>query len=371
MLGRRRNIHYLFTAIAVLSLIPALKFARLPMRWDWPTLIAGYATIAVQSAMAAVLLHAVQFPAGSVKFLRRLPCDLPKLLLTILYAAGLVIMTTATKAILAVILTIAIMGLLNTEREKHLDLVRLVSALIPSASYLFFGLFLVFTFVNIIVRIRFYGLYSVFFDNIDETLIGPSLSILAQHLSRLKGVLYPALDFVYYGMFAQIGAALVICSVSSGARRSLQLVGTILFSYYIALILFFSIPSIGPFLHAGHFSAALQQVSSYKTQRLLLANAQYLWEQRPVSIIPTGYYIGFPCMHIAQPVVVLSYLRKWKRMAAVLLAYDLLLVVAILMVEWHYLADIIGGVTVAAAALFVIGTGPEGASGKGTVVGDE
>ncbi len=87
----------------------------------------------------------------------------------------------------------------------------------------------------------------------------------------------------------------------------------------------------------------------------MLLNAQYLWEQKPVHIIPMGFYISFPCMHIAQPIVVLWFLKKWKRMVAVLLIYDVLLVAAILLLEWYYFVDLLGGVVVVAAAVLVMG----------------
>ena len=46
-------------------------------------------------------------------------------------------------------------------------------------------------------------------------------------------------------------------------------------------------------------------------------------------------------------------LRKWHRMAVILMAYDLLLVTAIVALEWHYLVDLVGGVVVAILAVQV------------------
>jgi membrane-associated phospholipid phosphatase len=47
------------------------------------------------------------------------------------------------------------------------------------------------------------------------------------------------------------------------------------------------------------------------------------------------------------------FLRRWKRMLIVLCAYDALLIVSILLLEWHYLVDIIGGVLVAAISIAI------------------
>ena len=58
-------------------------------------------------------------------------------------------------------------------------------------------------------------------------------------------------------------------------------------------------------------------------------------------------------MHIAQPLVVLWFLRRWKRIAYTLVAYDIVLVPAILLLEWHYLTDVIGGMIVAGIAIWL------------------
>jgi hypothetical protein len=79
----------------------------------------------------------------------------------------------------------------------------------------------------------------------------------------------------------------------------------------------------------------------------------YLWQQKPVRTVPMGFYIAFPCMHIAQPLIVLWFLRQWKRMVAALVTYDLLLIAAIILLEWHYFADLLGGVAVAITAILL------------------
>lgn len=162
------------------------------------------------------------------------------------------------------------------------------------------------------------------------------------------------LDTVYFGMFAQIGAALYICGISSGWRQAVRFVGTILLSYYVALTLFYLWPAKGPYyLSGGLLCQRLPSLESCAAQKSLVAVADYLWQRKPLHIIPSGYYISFPCMHIVQPLVVLWFLRGWKRVVTALLAYDVLLVAAILLLNWHYAVDIVGGVAVAAVAILL------------------
>lgn len=91
-------------------------------------------------------------------------------------------------------------------------------------------------------------------------------------------------------------------------------------------------------------------------------------QQRP-SLIGLDYFIGRPCMHLVQPIIVLWYLRTWKRMAAVLLAFDLLLIPAILILEQHYVVDMLGGVAVAILALWMVRDRSEAAAGSNLAAG--
>jgi membrane-associated phospholipid phosphatase len=48
------------------------------------------------------------------------------------------------------------------------------------------------------------------------------------------------------------------------------------------------------------------------------------------------------------------FLRPWKRIVAALTAVNVVLVAAILLLEWHYLVDVLGGVVVAMLAVLVV-----------------
>ena len=79
-----------------------------------------------------------------------------------------------------------------------------------------------------------------------------------------------------------------------------------------------------------------------------------LCEGGKLGEIGTGYFIAFPCMHIATPVVALWFLRQWRRLAVTLLGLDILLCAAIVLLEYHYVVDLIGGVAVAALAIAMV-----------------
>jgi L-lactate permease len=85
----------------------------------------------------------------------------------------------------------------------------------------------------------------------------------------------------------------------------------------------------------------------------MIARVLALWNHVPIHWISTDYFIAFPCMHIAQPLIVMWFMRRWKRILIVLCAYDCLLILSILLLEWHYLVDIIGGILVAGIAIAI------------------
>jgi hypothetical protein len=95
-------------------------------------------------------------------------------------------------------------------------------------------------------------------------------------------------------------------------------------------------------------------LAAYSLQKGGIATALWLWNHYRPTSFSFAYFIAFPCMHITQPLIVMWYLKKWRRVWIALMMYTFLLVVAIIGLEWHYVADIIGGVVVAIAAILVI-----------------
>jgi membrane-associated phospholipid phosphatase len=59
-------------------------------------------------------------------------------------------------------------------------------------------------------------------------------------------------------------------------------------------------------------------------------------------------------MHLTQPLIALWFLRQSKRMLIALAIYDVVLCVAIVLLEWHYLVDLISGAIVAAVAIWLV-----------------
>jgi membrane-associated phospholipid phosphatase len=103
-----------------------------------------------------------------------------------------------------------------------------------------------------------------------------------------------------------------------------------------------------------HFEVLPKTLLSYSVQQQLLAYVTLLRQGGTLAEIGTGYFIAFPCMHIATPVIALWFLRRWRRVATTLLGLNILLCAAIVLLEYHYVVDLIGGVAVAALAIVMV-----------------
>ncbi len=260
------------------------------------------------------------------------------------------------KALILSVDTVALLELLD--RQKGQRLRRAAAAVFMPAAYLFFGFLMVLAYNCAIVSVRFNFATDPDLAAIDRWLLhGHSVSELTHWaINTFPLSFYRFLEFIYFGMFPQIGATLIIVALGDGRKRALQFVGTILTSYYLALIIFYVWPAQGPYsLCPAHFSRFPTSLQSYHIQRTLIPHALALWHRQPISRISTDYFIAFPCMHIVQPMIVLWFLRRWRRMVIALAAYDLVLVAAVLLLEMHYVIDILIGLLVAGLAVAISG----------------
>jgi hypothetical protein len=340
-----------------IALVPCLQWLRLPLRFDWVTLATAYwFVLAAQALFVAAILWSIglprQFVLGPlVNRYRRQPL---RIVLLLIYVIVLASCLTWTKALVLTVDTIAVLEFIEGKTVGRLR--QRVGTILLPALYLFTGFLLVLAYNYVVVSVHFNFAYDPTFNAIDKWILrGWSVSDLSHWAVRTFPLpVFQFLEFIYFGMFPQIGATIIIVTLSGGRNRGLQFVGTILMAYYLALGLFYLWPSHGPYYGCPeHFSRFPSTLQAYSIQKALIAHALALWNHVPIHRISTDYFIAFPCMHIAQPLIVMWFLRRWRRMLFVLGAYDVVLIGAILLLEWHYLVDIIAGAAVAATAIAI------------------
>jgi len=340
-----------------LALIPILRSEHLPLKFDWITLgVAYWFILSAQSIFAAVLFCLIGMPRREVlePLLGRYRKDPLRLVPLLLFSAVVLWITNWLRALVLTVDAVALLELFNRRTPKGLR--QAAFAVLTPAAYLFFGFLMVLAYNNVIVSVRYNFATDPALAAIDRWLLdGRSVSELTHWaLQRFPLSFFKALEFIYFGMFLQIGASLILLALSEGRTQALQFVGTVLLSYYLALVIFYIWPAQGPYnLCPAHFSRFPADLQSYNIQKTIIRDALALWNHEPLARISTDYFIAFPCMHIVQPIIVLWFLRRWRRLVVALLAYDALLVGAILMLEMHYVIDIVAALPVAALAIAI------------------
>ena len=354
-----RYWHYWIGLLLGLTLVPVLRSQHLPLKFDWITLgVAYWFLLAAQSIFVAVVFCLIGLPCDQVlePFLARYREKPLRIVPLLLFVAILVWLTSWLRAFVLSIDAVALLELLNRQQWKGLRHAA-ASVLVPAA-YLFFGFLMVLAYNNVVVSMRYNFATDPALAAIDHCLLhGHSVSELTHWAVQAFPLsLFRSLEFIYFGMFLQIGATLIFLALCDGRTRALQFVGTILTSYYLALIIFYIWPAQGPYtLCPAHFSRFPASLQSYTIQKTLIPHALALWRHQSISRISTDYFIAFPCMHIVQPIIVLWFLRRWRRIVIALACYDVLLVAAILLLEMHYVIDIVVGLPVAALAITITG----------------
>ena len=370
------NRHYWISLLLGLCVVPVLRSQHLPLKVDWVTLgVAFWLLLAAQAIFLAVVLAVIGNCRWSLVVRRRdqrpmtddqeqllgpfftgLLANPLRIFVLLLFVLALAWLTSWLKALVLGVDAIALLELFNRQRGRGLQ--QAATSVFPAAAYLFFGFLMVLAYNCAIVSVRFNFTLDPAFGAMDRWLLwGHSVSELAHWSVRTFPIsFFQGLEFIYFGMFPQIGAALILVALSDGRARALQFVGTILVSYYLALAIFYIWPSQGPYyLCPGHFSRFPESLQVYKLQQTLIRDALAMWRHQPITRISTDYFIGLPCMHLAQPMIVIWFLRRWRKMVFALAAYDVFLTAAVLMLEQHYVVDVLAGFLVAGLAIAITG----------------
>lgn len=347
--------------IALLStcVISAFVFARIPFRIDLGTFISAYwGGTAAQGIFAAVLLCVAGLPFGQTLLSTWSHYSRQKTRFVALAVFG-TWMFWLFGFCLGLIVIIDGLALAELLERRKAEFQSALYDVFSPALYFFLGILLVYLLNHAIARIESATTYDAMFNRADLLLFGTTASaVSAWMVAHLAQSFFGWMEFVYRSLYAQIGGSLVITALLSGRGYAVRYVRTLILAYSLALLTFFLWPSIGPFSVRGHTSSDNSSFPpTYQTQEAIATKARLLWEHNRANEVETvnlaDYYIGFPSMHIAMPLIAIWFLRKWRRMALILLTFDGVMVVSIIALEWHYFVDLVGGAMVAALSIAV------------------
>lgn len=338
-------------------LLPAFRAAHLPVRIDWLGISGAYwIGTAASSIFAAIALAAFGLPYEQVlgPALRRFRSHKG---LLVIAATVAVVVGAAAGIWLGFVVTIDAVGIAEfLVRCRERQDTHASHILIPAA-YFFCGLVPVFVLNHTIAGIENPERYDHLLSRLDWDLFKVNVSSMAHwSLQHLPHPVTGLLQIVYFSIFTWLGAALILLAVLRGGRYAVKLVRTILLCYAIALFVYFLVPAKGPYAICPTHMTRYPHSPTFWTQESLVwrANALWLHHLTPDVILVTAqdYFISFPSLHVALPIIVIWFLRPWKRVAYLFLSvYAVLLIPAILLLEWHYLVDFAGGLMAAALAI--------------------
>jgi hypothetical protein len=352
------EFHWIATGLLAIFVVPAFLALKLPLSVNWARLLTIYwVGLSLRSVVFAVLLMVIGLPFHRTltPLWAHYKSQKARFVFFIVFAAGMIWKFGLFTGVVMIVLAILLGEIVDRAQGDLNAIVGNLKPLIQPSIYLFLGLVMVFAYNDVIATIRKPSAYDWLYLKMDSYLLGgSSVSAIAHSLIRRMPTSAVWAELVYYGMFNQIGAALILLGVYVGRKEAVRYVGTLLTAYYLGLLLFFLWPSMGPFyICPSHFSEFPKFLKTYGSQIGMVQKAQLLATNRSLSQVDTDYFIAFPCLHIAQPLIVAWFLRRWKRIMIFLLAYDVLLIPAILLLEWHYVVDLIGGVALAWLAILL------------------
>jgi hypothetical protein len=350
------EFHWIATCLFAALVVPLFLAAKLPLSVNWPRLLSIFwVGLSLHSVAFAVLLMVIGFPIHQTlrPVWTHYRAQRPRLFFFVIFAIIMILQFGLLSGFVLIVLAVVLGELVDRTRGDLNAIVNIIKPLLVPSVYLFLGLVMVFAYNDLIATLKNPSAYDWLYLKMDSYLLGgSSVSAIAHSFIRRMPSSAAWAEVIYYGMFNQIGAALIVLTIYAGSKEAARYVGTLLTAYYLGLILFFLWPSMGPFYTCpGHFSEFPNFLRTYGSQLGMAQKAQLLATNRSLSQVDTDYFIAFPCLHIAQPLIVAWFLRRWKRIVVFLLAYDALLIHAILLLEWHYVVDVVGGVAVAALAI--------------------
>ena len=355
---REHAWHFTVTAILALGLFPAFRLARLPFSIDLIGMASAYwVGTGLRAAFFAILLYVNCRPYDETlkPVLRRYSAEKARWVAIAVFAVWMFVLFGFWLGTAVVVDGIALAELL--ERRKQRFGAALADIALP-AFYLFCALVLVFSWLHVVAGLRYAGEYDAFFRRLDLLLFHVDVSTISHAaFARLPLWVFRAAEVVYYSLYAYVGGVIVITALGSGRKYAMRYVATIVVAYYIALATFSVWPTVGPFsICTDHDSTYPHELPTYWAQAGVVAKARLLAEHKLLlpevwTVNAADYYIGFPCMHLALPLIGLWFLRKYKRMAVLLAGFNVLLSISIVLLEWHYVVDLLGGVAVAALAI--------------------
>jgi len=263
-----------------------------------------WAGLTLRAIFGAAILYALQYPDAAKRCWSRYYGQPARFLLIGIIFIWLTAWQGIGGGIMNTVAAIAVAEFFDVRKFEFEPISKSAREVIAPAVYFFLGLFLVFAYNDVIV-----SMHPEYFDDaflkIDSYILaGSSVSALARWASAtLPAFSYRLFDNLYFGMDLVVGGALLLVALLRGRKEARRYVGTLLMAYYGAVVLFYLWPTHDPsYTCINHFEH-LPTSDTRIVQRVLAAKIEYMHDAFALNV-DTDYFITFPCMHVALPLIV-------------------------------------------------------------------
>jgi hypothetical protein len=333
----RQTFPLWLTVLAGIVLIPISNLARIGLALNMQvpiSILLGFAL----SIVCAAVLYQLGFGSSWIQLKR----DWIRLI-----PAGILAIIVVIMLGFKVGISVAIIVLAAKEFQLRGGNWRNVLAALALWVYLLIGVLIALSYSTIIVVFRQCSKFDPFFGRLDSFLMfGHSVVQFSRACTFLY---YPAED-LYFIMPGVLGAAILFLCLSGDKYMAFQMNGAILLAFFISLVISYFLPAIGPFITSGLPPGLI----SSSLQHTFLVNATMLYHHQGWVNPIHAYYPAFPSLHVAQPLIAWWWLRRWRMVSAIVGLYCVLLVPAILILQWHYFVDILAGIVLAGLAIAIV-----------------
>jgi hypothetical protein len=235
----------------------------------------------------------------------------------------------------------------------------LLDILVP-ATFLVVGLSLAFAFNHALAAIRDPQTFDPLLARIDTLIFHASATQIAHASLRYLPIsFFHFLEVVYFSLYPRLIGVFLLCVLLRDRNYGMKYMRTLLMCFAIAVVTYVFLPAKGPYstctLHAFSYP---QSLTTFWSQKGLVDRSHALWTHNlsahVIPVMTEDYYISFPSLHVALPIIAIWFMRPFRRLQYVLAAaYLLLMLPAVMLLEWHYIIDFAGGFCAAALSIWL------------------
>jgi membrane-associated phospholipid phosphatase len=167
----------------------------------------------------------------------------------------------------------------------------------------------------------------------------PAFSAWAMH--RRAG---RVLEYVYWRVTPFVALAAFAPAIAGRATASRRFLLANLYAFALALPLFAIAPAVGPWYPHSSLAMPMQSAAQQTLIAARTAGTYRLSADTQLDII------SFPSFHVIWAVLAAAALSTFRRLRIVVWIFAICIIVSTVTTGWHYTADVIGGILVAALA---------------------